>query len=108
MLRALKSACGPGGGERRRGRLDEAPHADVRQRAAELRRRVPRQQPAVLVEVHHPVGRRGVRYRRHVLHVREGREGRAEAAEALGAVDRDETVVIFNTANGLKWKMPEL
>ena len=25
-----------------------------------------------------------------------------------GAVDRDETAVIFNTANGLKWKMPEL
>ena len=25
-----------------------------------------------------------------------------------GTVNRDETVVIFNTANGLKWKMPEL
>ena len=25
-----------------------------------------------------------------------------------GAVNRDETVVIFNTANGLKWPMPEL
>ena len=25
-----------------------------------------------------------------------------------GTVDRDETVVIFNTANGLKWPMPEL